>query len=507
MRFTLARRLGKPNIDTEEKDDEKMADEHNLFNMLPPEEKIIDINEDIKNTNDVSESKNQNNNENVQDERIDKNMGKVKEFNTNKEINKGNEHLDDESLKERLRMMNKGIANLNNGNDESKDNGNVNDYNEGEKGEYQELKSELKDMEDFSSLSNKSEELKDKELILKNCYPIYRNGIIHKWMTTLNSKQISNLYQTNQIFYDFDVQRGFRTTKKGELKPMIVTSHYNAILKKMMSSEIAGGALTLCYYKEYGDNLEYNETEHTIKIKHKLAIIDGAHRVFSCIKMVKLNKKDTTNPDPEKFEYPIFLEQLSKQQAMALFSEYANAGKKIGKVRTEALNVFDDAHNIAEEIIKSSELHNKVERVASSPKENNIMLFSTLMNGIRLFKIQTKRDSEQIIKFLSEFWSELIYLYKDKMGNMDYKTRKEIRKQTFLLEPMFLTGMFHVAKTLYEKYPNDWIDKLKKLKEDEEFFSRNNKIWLPIQRENGATINISATQKIVIDLMLKQVTE
>lgn len=377
-----------------------------------------------------------------------------------------------------------------------------------EKNEEELAMLKMKNLESFPSMSNKGKKKEDKEFEfeLDRCYPVYRNGKIHKWMTTLNSEQISNLYSSNVIFYDFEVQRGFRTSKSGELKPMVTTSHSNAILQKMMSSEIAGGALTLCYYKEYEDGLEYDETEHTIKGRHKLAIVDGAHRVFSCVKMKKLFKKDATNPNPALFEYPIFIEQLSKSEAMALFSEYANAGKKIGKVRVEALNVFDDSHSIADEIIKTSELHNKVERVASSPKENNIILFSTLMNGIRLFKIQTKRDSEEITKFLSEFWSELIYLFKDQMGNMDFKQRKEIRKQTFLLEPMFLNGMFHVAKTLYENHPSDWLEKLKKLKEDKDFFSRDNKIWRDIQRgDNLATINTTSTQKIVIEKMVDKI--
>lgn len=373
-----------------------------------------------------------------------------------------------------------------------------------------------KDMSDFPSMSNKlkNEEGDVKgmegksednfELILNKVYPVYRNGRIHKWMTTLNSEQITNLYSNNQIYYDFETQRGFKTSSKGEMKPLLVPRHIEDILKKMASSEIAGGALTLCYFKEYKEDVEYDENRHSILFRNKLAIIDGAHRIFSCIKMTKLHKKDATKPDPTLFEYPIFLEVLTRQEAMALFSEYASAGKRIGKVRVESLNVFDDSHAMANEIIKNSELHNKVERISSSPKENNIMLMSTLMNGVRIFKSKTSEDSKLISQFLSEFWTELIHLYKDEMGNMDFKERKEIRKQTYLLEPMFLMGMFHVAKTLYDS-PDNWKDKLKKLKEDSKFFSRDNGLWDSIRRENGATINTSGTQSYIISEMIKKV--
>jgi len=47
------------------------------------------------------------------------------------------------------------------------------------------------------------------------------------------------------------------------------------------------------------------------------------------------------------------------------------------------------------------------------------------------------------------------------------------------------------------------LDKLKNLKEANDFFSRDNKQWLPIMREGGiAVINTSATQKIVQDAMI-----
>ena len=379
------------------------------------------------------------------------------------------------------------------------------DYNELQKKNEEEerLKQRLR-MQNIPSLSNKTKK-EENEFEFEKCYPINRFGKIHKWQTSMSADKISELYKSGQIYYDFDIQRGFKTNIKGEKKPLITSRHVDDILKPMQSNTIAGGALTFCYFKEYDEELEYDESINTLTFHNKLAIIDGGHRVFSCIKMKRLNKKDLSNPDPKLFEYPVFIEYMTKSQAMALFSEYANAGKKIGKVRVEALNVNDMSHDIAEEIIKTSELHNKVERVSSSPKDNNIMLFSTLMNGIRIFKPLTNRDSEEISNFLSEFWSEVIYLFKDQMGNMDYKSRKEIRKQTFLLEPMFLNGMFHVAKTLYENHPNDWLDKLKNLKEANDFFSRDNKQWLPIMREGGATINTSLTQRIVVDIMIDKV--
>ena len=359
------------------------------------------------------------------------------------------------------------------------------------------------------SLSNKTrmegekENNMDKEVVLKieNCYPVYRFGKIHKWMTAMTAEQINNAYLQNQIYYDFEVQRGFKRSAKGELKPLVTSRHIDEILKKMLSNKIAGGALTLCYFKENEEELEYDETTNTIICRNSLAVVDGGHRLFSCMKMVNIHKKDQSKPNPAEFEY------LTKEEGMALFSEYANAGKKIGKNKSEALNVFDNSHKISEEIIKNSELNNKIEMIASSPKENNIMLFSTLMNGVRIFKSKTKKDELDTSNFLSNFWSELIYLFKDEMGNMDYKERKEIRKQTFLLEPMFLMGMFNVAKTLMDLNLSDeeWIAKLKKLKEDANFFLRENQIWDSIKRTDGATINTSKTQKTIIDEMVKKV--
>jgi len=355
------------------------------------------------------------------------------------------------------------------------------------------------------SLSNKIKKA-EFEWEFDKCTPIHRFGKIHKWQTVMSAEMIADLYLNGTVYYDFNVQRGSKKTNQGTLKPLITPSEVNSILQKMLDNRIAGGALTFCYFKENEEELDFDEENNCIlKGKNKLAVIDGAHRIFSCIKMKKLNKKDPTNNlSPSLFEYPVFIEYLDIPSGMDLFREYANAGRKIGKVRVEALSVFDPFHHIAEEIIKTSELHNKVEKISSSPKDNNIILFSTLMNGIRIFKPQTQKDSIEITKFLAEFWSELIYLFKDQMGNMEFKQRQEIRKTTFLLEPMFLNAQFHIAKVLMD-YPNEWINKLKNLKEDPNFFLRNNKIWRNIMREGGATIHTSATQKIVIDTMVNQV--
>lgn len=379
------------------------------------------------------------------------------------------------------------------------------DFND-QRSELEKKKEELTArMKDMPTLSNKVKKA-EFEFEFDRCTPIHRFGKIHKWQTVMSAEMIANLYLNGTVYYDFNVQRGSKKTNQGTLKPLITPSEVNSILQKMLDNRIAGGALTFCYFKENEEELDFDEENNcTLKGSNKLAVIDGAHRVFSCIKMKKLNKKDpVNNPSPSLFEYPVFIEYLDIPSGMDLFREYANAGRKIGKVRVEALSVFDPFHHIAEEIIKTSELHNKVEKINSSPKDNNIILFSTLMNGIRIFKPQTQKDSIEVLKFLAEFWSELIYLFKDQMGNMEFKQRQEIRKQAFLLEPMFLNGMFHVAKYLMD-YPNDWTNKLKKLKEDPNFFSRGNKIWRNIMREGGATIHTSATQKIVIDTMVNQV--
>jgi|GEM_PF-2195054 len=372
-----------------------------------------------------------------------------------------------------------------------------------EKNEKQ-LKAEAKLKREENKMFKELTKQDNKEWEFENVYPVYRNGKIHKWMTTLTSERINDLFKSGVIYYDYEIQRGYRKNIQGEKRPLITNRHVDDILKPMQSGKIAGGALTFCYFKEYEEELEYNEEENTLKVNNRLAVVDGGHRVFSCIKMVKLNKKDKSNPNPALFEYPVFLEFLSREEAMALFSEYANAGKKIGKNKAEALNVFDPSHDMAKEIIINSELHNKIETISSNPKENNIMLFSTLMNGIRIFKPQTQKDSDQIVEFLSKFWSELIYLFKDQMGNMEFKQRREIRKQTFLLEPMFLNGFFHVAKYLMDN-PENWVEKLSKLKDDKIFFSRDNKLWLNILREGGKTIHTSLTQTFVIDEMVNKV--
>lgn len=472
MRFTLARRLGRSDID---KGDENMKDinetqeEVNLFNMpqnednqdVPPEDKVIDVNEDIENVSNTDTSEN---NENVQNERIDNNMGEVHELNVNT-----NGRDDDETMREKLRNLNKGISNLNSGN--VSDSTDSND--EGEKGEDQ----ELKDMANFPSLSNKSEEKLKNQLKtweLENCSPVLINKKIGKYSTQMSCGLLATMANDGVIYYNENTQRSRKKKANGETTPYLMASKVKKIYKELISGELNGMLITLNsrIIKDENGNilnpLTYDEENNrTLFGSGVLDCVDGWHRVSASIIWLRkwnIKKNQSSIPSPWDYEFIVAIEHKEEVGGGLIFKEYGSTQLKIQGSKVKFLDVYDYANMIVRKLMTNS-LRDKVETDKTRTKgTNNIVTFATLSDAIKKnYKINTEEDVESISNYLNKFFNKLINLFPDYFGNISKEERDLKRQQDLTLELQMFHGYVAISSRLYEK--DNWETSLSKLKD------------------------------------------
>jgi hypothetical protein len=454
--------------------------------------------------------------------------------------NQDNKRLSDDALREQLDEQNRRIREMSNPPNKEEDKNEV----EGKKElSDSELKEQLKklNMNEFPSLSNQSkvnEENKQENQPqqeqkrrgrpkkedkvegeknigtkdhwqLQNCMAVFRNGSPYKWITTLNAFQLSEMYSSpnNLITYDPSIQRGVRVSAKGEEKPLIFNPNVKTILTKMLDGTMDAGQVLLNYAKEYPQGLNYDE-EGTLSGQNPLSICDSAHRLEAMkiwVKKFKKNKESTK--DPREFYLPVMIFNLNHQEAENLFVEANSKGRPISKTRIAFHDVFNPNRKIVDTIESNSLLKGRIEQISGSIKKssNKIITYKTLLDNTTQFKASTPKEAEEIGLYLAEFWNELITeLFPYALGNIDAESKAEQKKQSFILENMFISGYFAVANKL--RGVEDWKGKLTELAEND-FLSRNNPIWSFCLREGDKIVNSSKVQKQIAEIMCAKVLE
>jgi len=198
--------------------------------------------------------------------------------------------------------------------------------------------------------------------------------------------------------------------------------------------------------------------------------------------------------------------------AKLMFSQ-STKNLKISTVRSEALSVGTMKNMITDEIIKNSDLRNKVEKYVSNIKNtNNIVTYSVLSTQIdNQFKPKTKLESEEIASYLTNFMNFLVYLFPYTLGEMEIAERKIGREKDYSSDLLFWHGYIAVSKVLYGD--ENWKEKLRKLKQlirikDWEgfFLYKTNPIWNHVKKGDGKIVNSTSTQSFVRKMFVLFIT-
>ena len=354
---------------------------------------------------------------------------------------------------------------------------------------------------------------------VNNVIPTIRNDQIFSYNFNLPISTICNFMDLNILQYMPEIQRG-KKTLRGVDSPLINVAKTKEIAECIMKNEFFGGTLSWViidlHLNKEDAKFEYDKENNTIHSNIQTFCVDGMHRVASARIINDLWYKIKRNKDgminPEKYEFPICLIICSMDDAKLMFSQ-STKNLKISTVRSEALSVGTMKNMITDEIIKNSDLRNKVEKYVSNIKNtNNIVTYSVLSTQIdNQFKPKTKLESEEIASYLTNFMNFLVYLFPYTLGEMEIAERKIGREKDYSSDLLFWHGYIAVSKVLYGD--ENWKEKLRKLKQlirikDWEgfFLYKTNPIWNHVKKGDGKIVNSTSTQSFVRKMFVLFIT-
>jgi len=355
--------------------------------------------------------------------------------------------------------------------------------------------------------------LEKKEIVdweFENVTEVVDNRGQKKYLVPLNIKQISELHSNGNIYYDGNIQRGYKTDKNNNLKMIFSTKKVNQIMECLVNQKLGGGLLSLNYMSSYNDEfpLIYNHENKTLSAEKPNIIIDGNHRILSCVRYMKeypkKQKMGIIWPNPEEFYFPTLITNYDEEKCKTLFAELNSNIGKVSKSRQEFLNVNDLPNNVITYLIENSELHGRVDNVNNTITSTNpfLVTFSTLIQALRNnFSIKTKEEVKEIGEYLIKFFNILINLQKSEMGQIEIHLRNELKTKRMTIESLAWYGYMRLAKELMGE--SNLVEKLYKLNENN-FLDKDNSIWNEIFRETTKgkrIINNSSTQTYVQKVM------
>ena len=347
----------------------------------------------------------------------------------------------------------------------------------------------------------------DKSWEFENVQVVLRDNKPYKYTVSLSCMQLALGYLSKTFVYDPQVQRGSRTNKKGEEVPILFLKHCREIQSSILDGSIHGGNLSLNFPSDDGAELFYDSDNMTLSGVGPITINDGMHRIYSCVLWYKeFIKPNSTCKSPETFYFPTNIEHISKLESEDLFREYAVMGKTISKNRVSVHNVFNKNYEIAQRILKESQLRGRVEMISNSIKRNSpcILTFGSILNGVSEMKIATKKEEILTGDFIIRFWDELIENFPRLMGNVEPEDRIIEKQKSFAIEKMYIHSYFLVADYLKDK--SDWEERLSRLSQNG-FLLRSNPIWSFCLREGDKIVNSSKVQKTISEMMVAKVSD
>lgn len=352
-----------------------------------------------------------------------------------------------------------------------------------------------------------NENPKQQEMVMfTNVTEVYRNKELVKYQTIANAQFLGSLLDREILEYQGDLQRGWKENSKGKLVAVKSEKHIKEILQSVCQNKMHGGFITLNLNPKDMEEVIYDEEEHTISlpITHKLQILDGNHRLNAFSRWVKQYKrKPESVPNPAEYYISVVIEMLDEESAKTLFSEYCLKSLKINKSRGEFLNVEDNTNKLCREIIRKSDLNNRVEVISTSIKGNssNVISFGVLSKIVKEnYSPQTKKEIEDYSEFLTLFIDCLFEVFPNFLANKNLGERNELRKTFLTMEPLAWSGYIKVSKHLQGKSREELLDILSKFNKEVEykgwkgyFLQKDNPIFSKVMREGSKIINTSTS--------------
>lgn len=276
----------------------------------------------------------------------------------------------------------------------------------------------------------------------------------NEWLTSINAYELARLWESEQLVYYPETQRGVinkkgRNGKKDKDVPIRSEANIKAIQGLIMRGKYFPDTLTLNILSE-DNGVLYDAATSELDIKDGLlCILDGYHRI-KAIHNIYLYTQEF-DFDLTKIIFPVKITNYDREEAKRQFRQYS-LGMKINSSRSESFNLDDAVSNIVRELNFHGALEGLINDKTNSITEDNkehIVAFATLTQAIRdaFKKIDSEKDEEEILAFLQEYFEELMLLFPQMRT---YEGRRESKDYELVCENFFFYVWISFAKKLYD---------------------------------------------------------
>lgn len=276
----------------------------------------------------------------------------------------------------------------------------------------------------------------------------------NEWLTSINAYELARLWESEQLVYYPETQRGVinkkgRNGKKDKDVPIRSEANIKAIQGLIMRGKYFPDTLTLNILSE-DNGVLYDAATSELDIKDGLlCILDGYHRI-KAIHNIYLYTQEF-DFDLTKIIFPVKITNYDREEAKRQFRQYS-LGMKINSSRSESFNLDDAVSNIVRELNFHGALEGLINDKTNSITEDNkehIVAFTTLTQAIRdaFKKIDSEKDEEEILAFLQEYFEELMLLFSQMRT---YEGRRESKDYELVCENFFFYVWISFAKKLYD---------------------------------------------------------
>ena len=276
----------------------------------------------------------------------------------------------------------------------------------------------------------------------------------NEWLTSINAYELARLWESEQLVYYPETQRGVinkkgRNGKKDKDVPIRSEANIKAIQGLIMRGKYFPDTLTLNILSE-DNGVLYDAATSELDIKDGLlCILDGYHRIKALHNIYLYTQE--FDFDLTKIIFPVKITNYDREEAKRQFRQYS-LGMKINSSRSESFNLDDAVSEIVRELNFHGALEGLINDKTNSITEDNkehIVTFATLTQAIRdsFKKIDSEKDEEEILAFLQEYFEELMLLFPQMRT---YEGRRESKDYELVCENFFFYVWISFAKKLYD---------------------------------------------------------
>jgi flagellar biosynthesis/type III secretory pathway chaperone len=299
----------------------------------------------------------------------------------------------------------------------------------------------------------------------------------NQWSLKSSLQDISQLYKSHLITYNFETQRNAKyLEKRGEIirKPNVNLKSVNEITSLILQGLFFSNFITINVLANGEEEIHYDKDKKILVIKSgQLDALDGFHRSLAMLKAYHMN---------HELEYNTGL--MITNFTVSTANAFIRQEDKRNKINERHL-AFTNEANYANDIVRSlntepkSDLRGKITTdISLIQRHIAYTLTDTLSNSINeLYVMKARRDKEHVEKYLVDFFNEIYGIFQEEFSNL-----KTSRQKSIITDSNTFAMYVVLSKILYEEkdYKEKLYDVLTKIN-----FDKTNEDWKNLKMTNG----------------------